>query len=393
MQQVNDLFKKAIQALVDKHETHQAARISSNQIVLRDYRNNPSSSFQLAFERMCGEYEQLGMIEVKRIKGSAGIQSISLKDYHKAIELLNHTPLKAQIKKALSAFVLNFTKPLSEDVERCAEYAQFQWTNKQKFLGCSVGESKKLATIVKAAIGVIAQKHKYDSIDYRHFSATHLDHSKHLSEIKGKVVEAVKLLEAENIKGLSSEDFLAAYGVVQLNHPVYLSGEIYLLSDNRRLDAGFDGGVGVWPVHVNQIEMIAPISTITTIENQATYEKYLFNRKADEVVLFTSGIPSPGFKRLYRMIVAACQTAIVKHWGDIDIGGFTILNMLEFSIKKSVKAFNMEPSKYSKNYGSFSKSEVEHLKKIKVSKINEEVLDLAINCEKKFEQESFKWID
>ena len=91
------------------------------------------------------------------------------------------------------------------------------------------------------------------------------------------------------------------------------------------------------------------------------------------------------------MIIESCQPKIVQHWGDIDVGGFAILNMLDSCIEQTVKAFNMDPCQYTNSYGNFTANELKNLERMKLSSGNEHTLNLAIECKKKFEQESFIW--
>lgn len=390
MKQPNELFQIALQALVGKQEKGIRGSLSTSEKILSEYGSSNSPSLELGFERIVSEHEESGLIKVVRYKGSAGIKSISLRDYDKAIKLLNHTPLALQIQSSLEVFESAFNEKSQPYVLKLRELAQDKWKKKNSFLGCYVSETEKLIEIVKAAI-VILSREDNSNIDYRHFSATYLSHSKRLYDIKGKVSDAIKLLSVEDVENLSAEEVLTSYGVVQLNHPVYLSGELSLKSHDKELNAGFDGGIGVWASYVEDVQSLLEIRTVTTIENQATFEKYVSSKATDEVVLFTSGIPSPTFKRLYKMIIEACRPDTVRHWGDIDIGGFTILNMLDAFIDKPVKAFNMEPNQYIKSYDSFSTNELRILKRMKVGSDNKHALNLAIECKKKFEQESFKW--
>lgn len=391
MKQPNELFQITLQALIDKKEKGVKESLSTNEKILSEYGSGNNSSLELGFERIVSEHEESGLINVVRYKGSAGIKSISLKDYDKAVKLLNHTPLAMQIQYSLEYFESSFDEKSQPYVLKLKALAEEKWKRKNSFLGCYVDDTEKLIEVVKAAIVVLNKEDNGSNIDYRHFSATYLSHSKRLYDIKGKVSDAIKLLRAEGVDSLSAEELLTSYGIVQLNHPIYLSGELFLKSQDKELNAGFDGGVGVWASYVEKVESSSVIKTVTTIENQATFEKYVQSKAVDEVVLFTSGIPSPSFKRLYKMIVEACQPDTIQHWGDIDLGGFTILNMLDSCIEKHVKAFNMEPNQYKKSYDNFSANELRVLEKMKIGSYNKHALSLAIECKKKFEQESFSW--
>jgi hypothetical protein len=47
------------------------------------------------------------------------------------------------------------------------------------------------------------------------------------------------------------------------------------------------------------------------------------------VLLYTGGMPSPSWKRVYRLLLTSLPVkARVFHWGDIDAGGFRIADHL-----------------------------------------------------------------
>jgi hypothetical protein len=388
MKQANLTFKKVLQSLVDKQDKGIAARISSNEVIMKEYRDSPYPSFPLEFEGLVSEYELDGMIEVKRFKNSAGIQSLSLKDYDAITSLLGHTPLSSKIEVATRSFKTSITQ--NTITEKVLELAKIKWENNAGFLGCRVEEFEKLIEITGAGLAVMAVKDSAKTIDYRHFSATHLCHSKRLNDIKGKVADLIKLFD-EEVQDLNSEELLTSYGVVKLNHPVQVSGGIHVVSGEIQLDARFEGGIGFKATYVELIEPLVAIKTVSTIENKATFDKYIENRSQDEVVLFTSGIPSPEFKQVYKMIIDGCKPTEIKHWGDIDLGGFTILRMLESSINQPIQAFNMHPEQYSQEYDKFSVREKKLLSTMNVSKSNKPLLDFVISNGSKYEQESFDW--
>ncbi len=387
--QANVFFNTVLQKLVDKHDKGTVARISANEKSLVEYQDNPTPGFSLKFENIVSDYEREGLIKVIRYKNSAGIKSILLTDYELATTLLGHKPLSEKITDALA--LLSVELKDVEFFEQILDRAEYQWSKDVGYFGCSVLEPEKLIEIIRSGVAVLNRKSEPQTIDYRHFSATYLSHSKRLYDIKGKVVEFLKQFDSEKLEGLSVDEVLAFYGVVQLNHPVYISGEISLLSDTKELDASFGGGVGIWPKFVTSVKPINPVRTLTTIENQATYEKYIQTSHPDEVVLFTSGIPSPGFKFLYKKILKSCKPVIVQHWSDIDIGGFTILRMLESAAGQSIKAFNMNPEQYSKEYAHFSEKELGLLRNFKFSGMNQAIIEKAILVGKKYEQEAFAW--
>lgn len=67
------------------------------------------------------------------------------------------------------------------------------------------------------------------------------------------------------------------------------------------------------------------IRFLLTVENLTTFHKLAGRRPVGAIMLYTGGMPSPSWKRVYGHFLAALpQRATVHHWGDIDVGGFRI---------------------------------------------------------------------
>lgn len=68
---------------------------------------------------------------------------------------------------------------------------------------------------------------------------------------------------------------------------------------------------------------------LLTIENLTTFHEAVLHRPAGAMVLYTGGMPSPSWMRVYRLALRSLPSeSAVYHWGDIDVGGFRIANHL-----------------------------------------------------------------
>ncbi|MDB5761841.1 MAG: hypothetical protein JWQ21_836 [Herminiimonas sp.] len=74
--------------------------------------------------------------------------------------------------------------------------------------------------------------------------------------------------------------------------------------------------------------------TLLTVENLTTFHEIaeLLRIPSDDgpvLVIYTGGMPSPAWRRVYRMALSSLtEGSSVLHWGDIDAGGFRIANKL-----------------------------------------------------------------
>ncbi len=72
------------------------------------------------------------------------------------------------------------------------------------------------------------------------------------------------------------------------------------------------------------------IRTVTFIENRTNYDEYLIaGFPRDELVIFHGGYSSPLKRQFFSLIASAAGSGTVfRHWGDIDLGGFSMFYTL-----------------------------------------------------------------
>jgi len=74
----------------------------------------------------------------------------------------------------------------------------------------------------------------------------------------------------------------------------------------------------------------APPSQVLTIENQTTFHVWARQHCDSGVLcLYTAGMPSPAWRAMYlRLLFELPAGTPVRHWGDVDEGGFRIAAFL-----------------------------------------------------------------
>lgn len=265
------------------------------------------------------------------------------------------------------------------------------WSNSKTYLGCKVSDTAKLIDIINGVRAIFEIEAENQEIDYRHFSVKIFKNSKRLDEIKNGIAKLLNRMKEDAYSDMVVEDILKVFGLFPIKHPVFLSGPIEFWAEEFSIRADFPPAIGVWSDRIDSVSGIGSEPTwVTTIENQATFLKYIqMERSPAEVVLYTAGVPSPAFKRVYREIVKTFSDAKLRHWGDIDLGGFTILSMIEKNAEKPVEAYRMTPEHYSIDNGEMTKSELDRMSKIDLSDKNKNILFQCTTIGVKFEQESY----
>jgi hypothetical protein len=147
------------------------------------------------------------------------------------------------------------------------------------------------------------------------------------------------------------EDVLGALGLVKFPQPVLISGRAtarFTNGDALKIPSPY---IGLAPQSLDVVEARQDARYILTIENYTTFNEIAKGRAGaiEGIVIYTAGMPSPSFLRFYAMVLAGSPPIIpVYHWGDIDLGGFRIADV----IARQVEAFgrrlflwNMNPTK------------------------------------------------
>jgi len=112
-------------------------------------------------------------------------------------------------------------------------------------------------------------------------------------------------------------------GLFREEHPVLLAGHVHIVRDRSTglIDAPYIG------LPAATIQGVASkIIEVLTIENKTTFHSEAKRRQDDKVLMiYTAGMPSPAWRAMYgRLLGSLPPTTLVKHWGDIDEGGFRI---------------------------------------------------------------------
>lgn len=162
-----------------------------------------------------------------------------------------------------------------------------------------------------------------DDIAVRRLSAAFFGDSKRIEEI-WPVLEALVLGEIAAVAGVM-EDVLSELGLVKYPPTLLLAGDASIRSGDEAVVVARPY-LGFAPSAVNTVEVRTDGARfLLTVENLTTFHELAGRRTPGAIVLYTGGMPSPSWKRVYGLILAALPPdARLYHWGDIDGGGFRI---------------------------------------------------------------------
>ena len=195
----------------------------------------------------------------------------------------------------------------------------------------------------------------------------------------------------ERIKKLiDSKNVLEESGIISVTPYLYVKGEGILKINSQTIDLSLLGtSIGIPIDNVDVIDF-DNIEKVTTIENLTTFYEY----KSDGLIIYLGGFSTRSQKKVLNKIKYKCDN--FYHFGDIDFGGFTILNDLMEYLDLDIKTINMDLDTLLvniKHVQSFDEEKyVDKLKtlltKPKLSKYYD-VIEYLINNKVWLEQESF----
>jgi hypothetical protein len=185
-----------------------------------------------------------------------------------------------------------------------------------------------LTYIEKLLIGIYAIVTNKEEVYIRELSIKLFKDSKFFEILEGKVMNIIlefhpSKKELEGVEDLFSEfnviknpSFLMLKGIgsIKVNH------SIINLSD-------FENGIGINSKDLNSIEFLPyeEVKKLVTIENLTTFNRY---KDSQAVIIYLGGYHNEVRRELLKKLYKVYPAIDFYHWGDIDCGGFRIMNHL-----------------------------------------------------------------
>ena len=191
---------------------------------------------------------------------------------------------------------------------------------------------------------------------------------------------------------LTDSELLQTIGISRYPEPLELRGKITI---NGNDISAFENGFCFYSNEIEVAEIIISktVERILTIENRANF--FAYQNTKNELVVYHGGQYSPAKKKLFEKLVAAMpENCVWYHWGDIDLGGFSMLLRLRTEILPKAQPCRMgiaELQTYQAFTRTFSSDYAEKLQKLKQQeKLSDclKCIDYMINNKVRLEQEA-----
>ena len=137
---------------------------------------------------------------------------------------------------------------------------------------------------------------------------------------------------------LTDAELLRSVGISRYPEPLELRGSVIV---NGSPMGVLSRGFCIYSDEITDMELSIPeITTITTIENRANF--FAYQGAERELVVYHGGQYSPAKRQLFIKLAEAMPRGCVwRHWGDIDLGGFSMLLRLRREILPGVQPYRM----------------------------------------------------
>lgn len=266
---------------------------------------------------------------------------------------LGRKPKKDTYAEALELF--NKYKGFDPVLDRfCEEQTANIRANKSvKFLSAN-GDHTELENILIALKEI---RNIQSETFYRDFSVKVYGDSKTFDNIVDKVVGVLCRFD----ESANEDSVLADLNLIKNPGHIYFKGNAVIVIGGQKLDiSGLSGDVGISSEMLRNVDSIkAGGKNIITVENLTSFHSYSEN---DDLVIYLGGYHNTLRRDFIKKIYSDNKDKEYLHFGDIDAGGFYILEHLKHRIGIDFKPFHMDIPTL-KRYKSYCKSLTENDRK------------------------------
>lgn len=263
--------------------------------------------------------ERTGAIRInwdRRAGDKTSIDRVVLADMMLLAQHLGVVPRWDVIASAKAEFANHrYAHPILDDVLEC-------WRRGVQARGTRPGNTSDWLDAI-TVVDFCRQSGELE-IPVRRLSAHRLDDTKRIEKLSS-LIDAV--LQSDLSTPVRDQDeILSELGLIKYPQTVLISGCIDVVIDGITVQMPRPY-LGLPPLSVIDFVPRAQPSFVLTIENLQSFHEFVATMPTDAsaIVLYTGGMPSPSWMRLYELLLKSVTPATpLLHWGDIDLGGFRI---------------------------------------------------------------------
>ena len=391
-----ELSKAILNKLISKYENSKASQgvakrnlkisLSMTDDVFKEHRNYDEGKLKAA----------LSILSLKKfvfvIKNSSRYERIELNLDPKSIDecyiFLNRENPKYRKEKLIS-YLTSLLKIDNETIQNMSSsFLSDLSEGKQKHVETYFSSLDELKKIVKVVLEVANLECE---VSERVFSIKCFGDSKTLMNIKSKVNVILKEFSEEIYN--DEDDPLFNLGVVSNTNYAFIKGDLSFKINDQLIDLGkYKNELALSDKMIDEIEIISlNESKIITIENLTNFLEF---NEDGFIAIYLGGFHNSVKRKLLLKIREANSNLTFYHFGDIDAGGFYILNHLKEKTRINFIPFKMKVDVFINNLSrakDLTKNDIKRLERMKDdSRFDEfkEVIEAMLKENKKLEQEA-----
>ncbi len=161
----------------------------------------------------------------------------------------------------------------------------------------------------------------------REFSIEHFQDSKYFERIENQVAKIFRRFHSE-YASMETAEIVAEYGIYHTPNYVYLKGDIMIVIDGEPIKLRtLNQGLGISGEDLCKVTFsdLSRIKQVITIENLTTFFRW---QEPESLIIYLGGYHNGIRRTLLKKIYQELPKISYYHFGDIDAGGFSILNDL-----------------------------------------------------------------
>lgn len=160
---------------------------------------------------------------------------------------------------------------------------------------------------------------------------------KDASKIFEKHIDTALSLICNNRNESSKDNLMEKLNIFKYKLPINIRGNIIIKDTTYIQNALMPPYICIHPEQFDYIEYNPHINGILTIENKTCFERYVREREHDnKIIIFTHGTPNSSILELLNILIKKFKLHAIYHWGDLDIGGLSIMNLIQERTKTTV---------------------------------------------------------
>lgn len=328
-----DLYERSVWSTVGSKNNRQI-RLTTKNKELSTYDRPDSYNYRSSNDATLRKLEKMKFIIVKWDKNeefeSLRLNIENVEAIYNYLRRQNPKDEVAKVKQVLSND--NCAGFIAEFIEFCQEYIANKYAYPKRYFD----DANQLECILKGLKAIVELQQE---TRIRDFSVKVYGDSKVFEKIKGKVAKIIKDFDAQcNVE--SDDDILAEYNIVKNSTYVLIKNAFVFKLNNATID--LDSVRFEYALSDEMIKALVPIKIsaerVITVENLTSFYG-LQDSKA--LIIYLGGYHNHTKNMLLQRIKNIFSKGEYYHFGDIDAGGFYILNHLKEATGIPFKPYKM----------------------------------------------------